>query len=111
MYFLPICKYAVLPVHYRAGRNNRELSSSLVTIYISIFNFNDSSKVYKFPGHEFSHSIFNTFSTNFHIFKVQTLKFRNIKFEKNCSYIGGVYTSLVAIYIGIFKLVEYSDLG
>ena len=50
------------------------------------------------------------FFTKFKISKVQTLNFRNLKFEKNCSYIGGVDTSLVAIYIGIFKLVGYSDL-
>ena len=31
-------------------------------------------------------------------------------FEQNCSHIGGVDTSLVAIYIGIFKLVEDSNL-
>ena len=31
-------------------------------------------------------------------------------FEQNCSFIGGVDTSLVAIYIDIFKLVEDSNL-
>ena len=33
-----------------------------------------------------------------------------MKFEQNFYYFGGVDTSLVAIYIGIFKLVEDFDL-
>ena len=45
-----------------------------------------------FTGHATGHSMFNTFLTKFHFSKIQTLKFRNMKFEKNCSYIGGVDT-------------------
>ena len=52
---------------------------------------------------------FDKFFAKAHISKVQTLNLRNIKFEQNCSYIGGVDISLVDIYIGIFKLVEDSD--
>ena len=50
------------------------------------------------------------FFTKFKISKVQTLNFRNMNFEKKCSHVGGVDTSLVDIYIGIFKLVGDSNL-
>ena len=63
----------------------------------------------KFPGHAYIHSIFDIFFAKAHIYKVQTLNLRNVKFEQNCSYIGGVDISLVGVYIGIFKLVEDSD--
>ena len=39
--------------------------TSLVAIYIGILIFNNASKVYKFTGHEYNHSILNTFSPNF----------------------------------------------
>ena len=43
--------------------------------------FNIALKVCKFPEHASSHSIINTFPRKFHISKVQTPKFRNLKFE------------------------------
>ena len=42
--------------------------------------------------------------TKFHISKVQTLKFRNLKFEQICSYIGGVDTYTLKIGIIPFNL-------
>ena len=50
-----------------------------------------TSKMYKSPGHAYRViKKFNTFFTKFNISKVQTLNFRNMKFDKNCSHIGGV---------------------
>ena len=66
--------------------------------------FNTASKVFKFPGHASSYSIFNNVFTKFHISKVQTLNLINLKFEQNCYYIGGVDTytlKSVAILLNI----------
>ena len=59
--------------------------------------------MWKFPGHASSHSTFNIF-LKFYISKVQTLKFRNLKFEQNCSYIGGVDTYTLHSVDTLFNL-------
>ena len=53
--------------------------------------FNTASKVCKSPGHASIHPYYN-FLLKFQISKVHTLNFRNMKFEPNCFYIGGVDT-------------------
>ena len=66
--------------------------------------FNTTPKVCKFPGHASSHSIFIIIFTVINISKVQTLKFRTLKFDQNCSYIGGLDTyplQSVAIFLNL----------
>ena len=67
-------------------------------------NFNTALKVCKFNSLTWSHSVFDIFLLKFHISKVQTLNFRNLKFEQNCSYIGGVNTRPLKIVAILFNL-------
>ena len=56
-------------------------------------NFNTASKVCKFTGIVPSHSIFNVILLKLQITEVHTLNYCYLKFEQNCSHIGGVDTS------------------
>ena len=71
--------------------------------------FNSASKVQKLPGHPFIHSIFNTLFAKFQISKVQTLNFRNMKFEQNASCVGGVYTYPLQSVVILFNLAVNID--
>ena len=106
-------------VRYYEKRQGKEYDPKIKTVkYLEIMDkniiwliFNTASKVWKFPGHASSHSFFIDFFTKFQISTVQTLNIRNLKFEKNCPYIGGVYTYPMQSVAITFNLKVHLRIG